>query len=209
MVSPQKENKKILDFYYDFGSPNAYFAWKALQGVTERTGLDVIMHPVLIGGIFKSTGNQPPWQAFGNIPNKMKYMQLEIQRFVKDHNLVNFKFNSAFPVNTLLAMRGAIAAQQDGVHDTYYPAVFKALWEDDKNVSQPEVLIEVLKAAGLDGTALVEATQMPDIKQALMEVTQACVDRGAFGLPTFFLGEDIYFGKDRVWQIEQAVNRMS
>jgi len=195
-----------LDFYYDFGSPNAYFAWKALQGVSERTGLEVIMHPVLIGGIFKSTNNQPPWQAFGNVPNKMKYMQLEIQRFIKDYDLTDFKFNSAFPVNTLLAMRGAIAAQQAGAHDVYYPAVFKAIWEDDKNISQPDVLADVLNKADLDGSALVTATQTPEVKQALMEVTQACVDRGAFGLPTFFLGDDIYFGKDRVWQIEKAVS---
>lgn len=195
-----------LDFYYDFGSPNAYFAWKALEGVTERTGLKVDMHPVLIGGIFKSTGNQPPWQAFGNVPNKMKYMQLEIQRFIKDHNLTAFKFNSAFPVNTLLPMRAAMAAQAAGVHDIYYPAVFKAIWEDDKDISQPDVLAQVLTGAGLDGEDLVAATQTPEIKQALMEATQSCVDRGAFGLPTFFLGDEIYFGKDRVWQIEQAVS---
>lgn len=196
-----------LDFYYDFGSPNAYFAWKALQGVSERTGLEVTMHPVLIGGIFKLTNNQPPWQAFGNVPSKMKYMQLEIQRFIKDHNLAAFKFNSAFPVNTLLAMRAAIAAQKAGVHDVYYPAAFKAIWEDDKNISQPDVLAEVLNEAGLDGSSLVEATQIPAIKQGLMEATQACVDRGVFGLPTFFLGDDIYFGKDRVWQIEKVITQ--
>ena len=164
------------------------------------------MHPVLIGGIFKSTGNQPPWQAFGNVPNKMKYMHLEIQRFIKTHNLTDFKFNSAFPVNTLLSMRAAIAAQKAGVHDTFYPAVFKALWEDDKNISQPKVLAEVLTEAELEGEALIAATQTPDIKQALMEATQACVDRGVFGLPTFFLGDEIYFGKDRIWQIEQALS---
>ena len=197
--------KRPLDFYYDVGSPNAYFAWKALQGVTERTGLEVIMHPVLIGGIFKTTGNQPPWQAFGNVPNKMKYMQLEIQRFIKAHKLSAFKFNSAFPVNTLLAMRGAIAAQQAGMHYAYYPAVFKAIWEDNKDISQTDILTNVLNDAGLNGAELVAATQTPDIKQGLMKVTQACVDRGAFGLPTFFLGDDIYFGKDRVGQIEQAV----
>jgi len=194
-----------LDFYYDFGSPNAYFAWKALQGVSKRTGLKVVMHPVLIGGIFKTT--QPPWQAFGNVPNKMKYMQLEIQRFIKEHNLTEFKFNSAFPVNTLLAMRGAIAAQKTDVHDAYYPAVFKAIWEDDKNISQAEILAGVLNEAGLDGQAIIGATQTPEVKQGLIEATQACVDRGAFGLPTFFLDDDIYFGKDRVWQIEQALRQ--
>ena len=195
-----------LDFYYDFGSPNAYFAWKALQGVSARTGLEVKMHPVLIGGIFKLTNNQPPWQAFGNVPNKMKYMQLEIQRFVKDHKLAEFKFNSAFPVNTLLPMRAAIAAQQADVHESYYPAVFKAIWEDDKNISQPDVLEAVLSGAELDGAALVAAAQTAEVKKGLMDATQTCVDRGAFGLPTFFLGDDIYFGKDRVWQIERAIN---
>ncbi len=197
---------QTLDFYYDFGSPNAYFAWKTLQDVSERTGLEVLMHPVLIGGIFKSTNNQPPWQAFGNVPSKMKYMQLEMQRFIKDHELTAFKFNSAFPVNTLLAMRGAIAAQQAGVHDIYYPAVFNAIWEDDKDISQPETLAEVLTQAGMDGGALVATTQTPEVKQGLMDATQACVDRGAFGLPTFFLGDEMYFGKDRIWQIEQAVS---
>jgi len=157
------------------------------------------MHPVLIGGIFKSTGNQPPWQAFGS--------ELEIQRFIKDHDLTDFKFNSAFPVNTLLAMRGAIAAQAAGVHDAFYPAVFKAIWEDDKNISQPETLADALNETGLDGAALVAATQTPEIKQGLMDATQTCVDRGAFGLPTFFLGDDIYFGKDRIWQIEKAINQ--
>ncbi|MEP3889213.1 MAG: 2-hydroxychromene-2-carboxylate isomerase [Hellea sp.] len=204
-----KDNKTSLDFYYDFGSPNVYFAWKALEGVSERTGLKVIMHPVLIGGIFKLTNNQPPWQAFGNVPNKMKYMQLEIQRFVKDHGLTDFKFNSAFPVNTLLAMRAAIAAQNAGRHNDFYPAVFKAMWEEDKDISQPDVLSAVLEAAGLDGAALVAAAQTPEVKQGLMEATQACVDRGAFGLPTFFLGDEIYFGKDRIWQIEQTVNRLA
>lgn len=199
--------KTSLDFYYDVGSPNAYFAWKALQQVSARTGLEVIMHPVLIGGIFKSTNNQPPWQAFGNVPNKMKYMQLEIQRFIQDHALTEFKFNSAFPVNTLLAMRGAVAAQKTDVHDSYYPAVFKAIWEEDKDISQPEILASVLDEAGLDGKGLIAATQTPDIKQGLMDATQACVDRGAFGLPSFFLGEDMYFGKDRIWQIERAIER--
>jgi len=197
---------ETLDFYYDFGSPNAYFALKALEDMAKRVDFDLILKPALIGGIFKLTNNQPPWMAHQNVANKMKYMQLEIQRFIKEHGLTKFKFNSAFPINTLLAMRAAIAAQNAGVHEAYYPVVFKAIWEDDKNISQPEILAKVLNEAGLDGAALVTATQNPDIKQALMDATQACVDRGAFGLPTFFLGDNIYFGKDRVWQIERTVS---
>lgn len=196
----------VLDFYYDFGSPNAYFAWKALQGVSTRTGLKINMHPALIGGIFKLVGNQPPWMAFGKIPQKMAYMMLEIERFVSEHSLTDYKMNSAFPVNTLLSMRVAIAAQKAGVHDAYVPVVFKAIWEDDKNISDPAVLLDVLNAGGLDGDGLIAAAQTDDVKEGLKTATQACVDRGVFGLPTFFLGDDIYFGKDRVWQIERAVS---
>ncbi len=196
---------RTLDFYYDFGSPNAYFAWKALQAISGRTGLEIRMHPALIGGIFKLTGNKPPWMAFGNIPQKMAYMMLEIQRFVSEHSLTNYKMNSAFPVNTLLSMRVAIAAQNAGLHDLYVPIVFKAMWEDDKDISDPTLFLNVLNAAGLDGEALLEAAQTDAIKNALKQATQACVDRGCFGLPTFFLGDDMYFGKDRVWQIERAV----
>ncbi len=194
-----------LDFYYDFGSPNAYFAWKALASVTERTGIEINMLPVLIGGIFKSTHNQPPWMAYRNVPAKLDYERLEINRFIETHKLTTFKFNSAFPVNTLLPMRAAMAAQRAGVHDVFLPAVFAAIWEDDKNISQPDVLAAVLTQAGLDGEALVAATQDPQIKQGLRDATAACVARGVFGLPSFFLGDDLYFGKDRIWQIEQAL----
>lgn len=197
-----------LDFYYDFGSPNAYFAWKALQGVSARTGLIINMHPALIGGIFKLVGNQPPWMAFEKIPQKMAYMMLEIERFVKEHDLTDYKMNSAFPVNTLLSMRVAIAAQHAGVHAAYVPIVFKAMWEVDKNISDPAILLEVLNAGGLDGEALLKAAQTDAIKEGLKTATQACVDRGVFGLPTFFLGDDMYFGKDRVWQVERAVKAL-
>lgn len=200
---------QILDFYYDFGSPNAYFAREALKSVTKRTGLLVIEHPVLIGGIFKMTNNQPPWMAFSQCSQKMAYMQLEIKRFIEDHKLVEFQFNSAFPVNTLLAMRTAIAAQKAGVHDRFVGPVFKAMWENDKNISEPQVLISVLKDAGLDGERLVTASQQPDIKQALIDATQAVVDRGAFGIPTFFLGDDMYFGKDRIDMIERKITAQS
>jgi len=118
---------------------------------------------------------------------------------------VDFTWNSAFPVNTLLAMRGAIAAQNAAVHPAYYAAVIKAIWEDNLDISQPEVLTGLLDKAGLDGATLVATSQDPQVKQGLIEATAACVDRGVFGLPAMFLGEDLYFGKDRVWQIEQRL----
>ncbi|MBC6402104.1 MAG: 2-hydroxychromene-2-carboxylate isomerase [Hyphomonadaceae bacterium] len=196
----------ILDFYYDFGSPNVYFAREALKDVSGRTGLTVREHPVLIGGIFKLTHNRPPWMAHGQCANRMAYMQLEIKRFIEDYGLTKFRFNSAFPVKTLLSMRTAIAAQDAGVHDRFVEPVFKAVWEDDMNISDPEVLTTVLNGAGLNGEALVAATRDQAIKDKLAAATQAVVDRGAFGLPTYFLDEDMYFGKDRVWMIERKIS---
>ncbi len=192
-----------IDLYYDFGSPNAYMAREALKGVVERTGVSVTEHPVLIGGIFKLTNNLPPWMAFRKCEPKMKYMMLEIDRFVNDHNLTQYKFNSHFPVNTLLPMRAATAALEMGVHDQFVEPVFKAMWEESRNIGEADVLTSVLNNAGLDGAALVEAAQDQAIKDKLAANTQAVVDRGAFGIPTMFIGDDMYFGKDRVWMIEQ------
>ena len=192
----------VLDLYYDFGSPNAYLAREAFKQMQARIDLEIREYPVLIGGIFKLTQNQPPWMAHSNCAPKMDYMRLEIQRFVQDHGLTNFRMNSHFPVNTLLAMRAAIAAQEAGVHDQFVEPVFKAMWEDSLDISVPAALTEVLNQAGLDGAGLVAATTKTEIKEKLMAATQAVVDRGAFGLPTYFLGDEMYFGKDRVWMIE-------
>lgn len=196
---------QVLDFYYDFGSPNAYFAWRALQGVTQRTGLEVVMQPVLIGGVFKLTGNSPPWMAFGKVPQKMAYMRLEIERFVKMNGLNAFKMNSAFPVNTLLSMRGAIAAQNQGVHSLYVETVFKAIWEQDLDISQTTVLKRVMDTAGLPSKNILAESETEAVKDGLKVATQACVNRGVFGLPALFLGDEMYFGKETVVQIEQAV----
>ncbi len=201
----KNQETRVLDFYYDFGSPNAYFAREALKGVSARTGLIIEEHPVLIGGIFKLTHNQPPWMAHAGCKQKMAYMMLEIQRFVADHTLADFQFNTAFPVNTLLAMRAATAAVEAGVHDACVGPIFKAIWEDDKDISQPDVLADVLNHAGLNGSALVSKAGEQATKDKLAAATQAVVDRGAFGLPAMFLGSDMYFGKDRVAYIEHVL----
>lgn len=187
---------KTLDFYYDFGSPNVYLAWKALAQVD---GLTLSLKPALIGGIFKGTNNQPPWQAFGNVPAKMHYMMAEINRFTAMYDLPDFQMNPHFPVNTLLAMRAAMVAHADDVAEAYFPAVQTAMWETGLDISKPEVLATVLDEAGLPGAAMVARTQEPEIKQALMDATQAAVERGMFGLPTWFDRKDMYFGKDNCW----------
>ena len=197
---------KTLEFYFDFGSPNAYLAHHALKGVIARTGAALALRPVLLGGIFKATGNQPPMMAFKDVKGKLNYERLEFARFVKKHGLTRFAFNSAFPVNTLLLMRGAFAAERDGVLDAYLEAGMKAMWEDDRDMSDPETFVTAMNAAGLNGAKLAEATQDPGIKGALAEATDAAVARGVFGIPTFFVGDEMFFGKERLGQVEEELS---
>ena len=196
-----------IDFIFDFGSPNAYFAWKTLPAIAERTGAQINLIACLLGGIFKATGNQPPMLAFGAVKGKLAYEQLEIRRFIERHGLTAFRFNPHFPVNTLLVMRGLIAAQRAGVGEAYVAAVQAALWEDGEKMDDPEVVRRVLDAAGLDGAGLLAAAQDPEVKAALAANTEAAVGRGVFGIPTFFVGEEMFFGKDRLGQVEGAVRQ--
>jgi 2-hydroxychromene-2-carboxylate isomerase len=196
---------KTLDFIFDFGSPNAYLAHKALGGVIERTGASVQYIPCLLGGIFKATGNQPPMMAFGGVKGKLDYERLEMNRFIIKHGLTKFLFNAHFPVNTLLLMRGAIAAEQMGKLAPFIETGLKAMWEDNQKMDDPEVFVGVLNDAGLDGEALLAATQDPDVKAKLASNTEAAVARGVFGIPTFFVGDEMFFGKDRMAQIEEEL----
>lgn len=197
---------KTLEFYFDFGSPNAYLAHHAMKDVIHRTGAELIYRPVLLGGIFKATNNQAPMMAFANVKGKLEYDRVEFQRFIKKHGLVNFAFNTHFPVNTLLLMRAAMVAQRDGYLLDYLEAGLKAMWEDSQNMSDPEVFISVMNAAGFDGSSLAKDTQDSSIKSSLVDATQDAVARGVFGIPTFFVGEEMYFGKERLAQIEDELS---
>lgn len=196
---------KTLDFIFDFGSPNAYYSWKALPGILQRTGARVNVVPVLLGGLFKLTGNQPPMVAFGGVKGKLAYEQLESQRFARKHGIHAFRFNPHFPVNTLLIMRGLISARRSGVADTYIEAVLKAMWEDGQKMDDPTVVAGVLSAAGLDAQAILTATQDPEVKAELTSNTQSTAARGAFGVPTFFVGPEMFFGKERLGQVEEEL----
>jgi 2-hydroxychromene-2-carboxylate isomerase len=193
---------KTVDFIFDFGSPNAYLAWKALPAIAERQGARVDLIPCLLGGIFKATGNQAPAIAFGGIKGKMAYELLELRRFVAAHDLAAFRMNPHFPVNTLLLMRGMIAAQGLGAAEVYLEAMLKGMWEDGLKLDDPEVFVATADAAGLDGAALLAATADPEVKARLAANTDAAVARGAFGVPTFFVGEEMFFGKERLGQVE-------
>lgn len=193
------------EFHFDFGSPNAYLCHMVLPEIVQRTGVRFECVPVLLGGLFKLANNRSPAEAFAGIPNKQAYDRLEIQRFVQRHGLRRFKHNPHFPVNTLKIMRGACAAQSLGVFRPYVDAVYAAMWEQEHNMADDAVILEVLNAAGLDAAALLAAAQQPEIKARLLENTQRSHDRGAFGSPTFFVGDEIYFGKDRLREVEEEI----
>lgn len=196
---------KTVEFIFDFGSPNAYLAYRVLPGIVERAGASLHIVPCLLGGIFKATGNQSPAAAFAHVKGKLDYDRLEMERFVARHGLGEFRFNPHFPVNTLLIMRGLVAAGAAGVEQRYLEAVLTAVWEQEKKMDEPEVVAAVLDDAGLDARALLQATQEAEIKQQLIDNTQAAVERGVFGIPTFFVGDEMFFGKDRLMQLEELL----
>ena len=194
-----------VDFIFDFGSPNGYLSWKVLPGIAARKGATVKVIPCLLGGIFKATNNRSPMEAFGEVKGKLAYESLETQRYVKKHGLSAVRMNPHFPVNTLLIMRGLVAAKRMGVGDRYLETVLSAMWERGLKMDDPEVVKATLDAAGLDGAAIVAATQDPEVKAELVANTEAAVARGVFGIPTFFVGDEMFFGKDRLGQVEEAL----
>jgi len=196
---------RIIEFVFDFASPNAYLAQRVLPKIAARTGAQVRLLPCLLGGIFKLSGNLPPMAAFAQVKGKLDYERLETQRFVAKHQLQAFKWNPHFPVNTLLIMRGLIAAQRLGVSDAYVEAVSVAMWEHEQNMADPNTVDKVLRAAGLDSAALLAMTQTPEIKAELLSNTEAAVTRGAFGIPTFFVEGEMFFGKERLGQVEEQL----
>ena len=196
---------KTLELIFDFGSPNAYLCMKALPELLDRTGADLIITPCLLGGIFKATGNRAPMIQYADAPAKLAYEHLEMRRFIERHGLTKFRLNPHFPVNTLTIMRGAIVADDEGTLDDYVDAVNRAMWEEGLKMDDPEVIATFLSANGFDGAALLTRTQEPEIKARLVANTEAAVARGAFGIPTFFVGDDIFFGKDRLAQVEEAL----
>ncbi|NNE39627.1 MAG: 2-hydroxychromene-2-carboxylate isomerase [Marinicaulis sp.] len=196
---------KTIEFLFDFGSPNAYLSYPLIKGIAERHGASLEITPILLGGLFKITGNQAPMVAFGRIPNKIAYEMLEMKRFIEKHGLSKFKMNPFFPVHTVLIMRGLIAAKEAGVDESYINAVLTAIWEDEKNMSEEAVVREVLESAGLDANRLlIEAVSNP-VKEKLKSNTQVAANRGAFGIPTFFIGSEMFFGKERLAQVEEAL----
>ncbi|MDA4845163.1 2-hydroxychromene-2-carboxylate isomerase [Hoeflea poritis] len=196
-----------VEFIYDFGSPNTYLAHCVIPEIEKRTGVKIDYVPCLLGGIFKATGNQSPFLAFSKIKGKLEYDRLEISRFIEKHKLTNFRLNKHFPVNTLLLMRGAVAADFDGNQGDYIKVGMRAMWEESLKMDDPKVFADTYNQAGLDGQHLLERSQDDDVKQRLMDNTSRAVERGAFGAPTFYVDDEMFFGKERLGQVEEEIRK--
>lgn len=196
---------KKVELIFDFGSPNAYLTLGVLPAMLEKIGAALTITPCLLGGIFKATGNRAPMLQFADIPAKLAYEGLEMQRFITRHGLTKFRMNPYFPVNTLTIMRGAVVAEDEGQLPRYVEAVNRAMWEEGLKMDDPEVIAAFLSANGFDGPALLARTQEDGIKARLVANTEAAVARGMFGIPTFFVGDEMFFGKDRLDQVLEAV----
>jgi 2-hydroxychromene-2-carboxylate isomerase len=194
-----------VEFHFDFGSPNAYLAHRVLPEIEQRTGAKFEYVPILLGGIFKATNNRSPFESLIGIKNKPEYEQRELERFVRRHKIARFTMNPYFPVNTLTLMRGAVAAQTLGVFERYVDEIYRHMWVDPKKMDDPEVLRAALQESGLDAVRLLEFTQDPGVKSRLMENTQRSVELGSFGAPTFYVGTEIFFGKDCLRDVEEAI----
>jgi 2-hydroxychromene-2-carboxylate isomerase len=193
-------------FMFDFGSPNAFLSHEAIPAIEKRTGAKFEYVPILLGGIFKATNNKSPAEAFAGVKNKREFHDLETQRFLKRFQVKPYSPNPFFPVNTLHLMRAAIAAQLEGVFEKYVEAAFHHMWVEPKKMDDPEVAMKALTASGLDAPKLLARAQEPGVKAKLIENTETAVARGAFGSPTFFVGNEMFFGKEQLREVEELIS---
>jgi 2-hydroxychromene-2-carboxylate isomerase len=194
-----------VEFHFDFGSPNAYLSHVIIPRIEQRTGAKFVYVPILLGGVFKLTNNRSPMESYAGIRNKLPYERLETQRFIKKHGIENFQFNPFFPVNTLALMRGAVAAQRLSVFERYVDEMFRHMWAQPKDMDDPAVIGAALQESGFDAPKLLALAQDQTVKDELAANTSRSVERGTFGAPTFFVDDEIYFGKDRLRDVEEAI----
>jgi 2-hydroxychromene-2-carboxylate isomerase len=194
------------EFLFDVGSPNAFLAHEAIPAIEKRAKVKFKYVPILLGGIFKATNNRSPAETLAGVKNKREFQEIETRRFVKRFQVQPYVWNPFFPVNTLNLMRAAIASQHEGVFEKYVEAAFHHMWREPKKMDDPEIAIKALNASGLDGAGLLARAQQADVKAKLIENTQAAVERGVFGSPTFFVDHEMFFGKEQLREVEELVS---
>ncbi len=194
-----------VEFLFDFGSPNAYLSHLVIPEIEERTGEKFTYVPVLLGGVFKATNNVSPAVSLQGIKNKGEYQGLETRRFIEKHDITSYQANPHFPVNTLQIMRGAIVAQREGFFEKYVDEVYRHMWSEPKKMDDAEVIRAALVESGLPADTVLDGIQDPAVKQKLIENTEDAVTRGVFGSPSFFVGGELFFGKDRLREVEEEI----
>jgi len=194
-----------VEFHFDFGSPNAYLSHLVIPAIEQRQAVKFDYVPVLLGGVYKLTGNRSPGETLAGIKNKPDYQQIETRRFIRQHGITRFKHNPFFPVNTLMIMRGSVAAQKLGVFERYVDEVYRHMWSEPRKLDDPAVLRAALIESALPAEKLFELSQALEVKDGLLANTQRSVERGAFGSPTFFVDDEIFFGKDRLRDVEEEI----
>jgi 2-hydroxychromene-2-carboxylate isomerase len=192
-------------FYFDFASPNAYLAHRVIPAIEARTGARFSYQPVLLGGLFKLSGNQAPMTAFAGVPLKLAYQRIEMQRFIAKHGLGKFQMNPHFPVNTLALMRGAVAAETEGCFAPYVENMFRFMWEEPRKLDDMAVFAKSLTDAGLPVERLMQQAQNAAVKDQLAANTQRAHQAGVFGIPSFNVGTELFFGKDTLSDVEAAI----
>jgi 2-hydroxychromene-2-carboxylate isomerase len=193
------------EFLFDFGSPNAYLSHEAIPAIEKRTGVKFVYVPILLGGIFKATNNKSPAETLAGVKNKREFHAVETERFLRRFHVKPYVWNPHFPVNTLNLMRAAIAAELEGVFDRYVEAAFHHMWREPKKMDDPEVAMTAIASSGLDAQKLFARAQEPEVKARLIKTTEEAVARGAFGSPTFFVGKEMFFGKEQLREVEEMV----
>jgi len=194
-----------VEFHFDFGSPNAYLSHLVIPEIEKRTGVKFEYVSVLLGGVFKLTNNRSPAQSLAGIKNKPEYERLEMSRFIRRHGITRFQSNPFFPVNTLMMMRGAVAAQSLGLFARYVDEMYQNMWAEPKKMDDPDVFRAALNESGFETARILELIDTQPVKDKLLANTQRSVERGTFGSPTFFIGNEIFFGKDRLRDVEEMI----
>lgn len=194
---------RTVEFIFDLAGPNGYLAWYPLKEIVARTQSELVVTPVLLGGMHKLTGNSPPMIRDAAVKGKVAYAALEFQRFLDRHAMTRFRLPESFPFNSILVQRVLVAAADEGERQALVDALLPAVWERGLDCGDAEAVGGELADAGFDARRLLEATQDPQVKQRLIDNTEGAVERGAFGIPTYFVGDEMWFGKERLGQLEE------
>ena len=197
---------KTVEFILDLGAPNGYLAWYPLKDIVSRTGAELVVTPVFLGGMHKITGNSPPMMRDANVKGKVPYAALEFRRFLDRHGLDKFSMHPDLPFNTILLQRVLVASSDQAEMQALVDLLQPAVWERNIDCSDVELVGEVLASGGFDAERLLTATQDPEVKAKLAANTEQAVERGAFGIPTFFVGDEMWFGKERLGQLEEYLS---